>query len=144
MYTVKAIRKDNQEWISGYLWQGSNYAGIIPHNLGVNIANNRIEAVIYEVDVGTICEPANIETYWYDKNGGHIYPVFVNDILEFDIGTTKYKGRVTREFDKLIVKIDGCEDAFVELTDLKKATDKFIHAKILGNVHDKQERTTKL
>ena len=138
MYTVKAIRKDTQQWITGYLWQGSNYAGIIPHNLGVSVDNNRMEAVIYEVDAKTICKPLGVDAYWFDKQGGHIVPLYENDIVQFDIGK-RYEGILSRDFDKIVIRPIGSEDAFFDLSDVKDPKGQFVRVKIIGNQFNNTE-----
>ena len=85
MYLVKAIRKDTNEWVEGYLWKGSNYSGIIPHNLGVCVENNRLDAVIYEVYEHTICKAVEAEAFWRDKNCAHVVPLYENDIVQYRI-----------------------------------------------------------
>ena len=70
MYTIKAIRKDNGQWINGYIWNGASCAYVIPHNLGVNHENNQLMATAYEVHKETICMPIGIDAYWYDNGSG--------------------------------------------------------------------------
>lgn len=115
MYLVKAIRKDTNEWVEGYLWKGSNYAGIIPHNLGVCVENNRIDAVIYEVYENTICKAVEVEAFWRDKNSAHVVSFYL----------TGY---------------DEC----IFLETLKDVNSSFINVQIIGNKYDavvKAEKT---
>lgn len=53
----RAKRKDNGEWLMGYMWRGASCVYIIPHNLGISYDDKtkRISAVAHEVDPDTIC-----------------------------------------------------------------------------------------
>lgn len=136
MYTVKAIRKDTNEWISGYLWQGSSYAGIIPHNLGVNIDKNKIEATIYEVYPDTICRAVGVDAYWYDKkSGGHVIPLYENDIVQYRKLDCLYEGAVINRHGAYVIHLSGY-DEYTYLQTVKDINTSFINVQIIGNKYD--------
>ena len=143
MYLVKAIRKDTNEWIEGYLWNGSNYAGIIPHNLGVGIENNKIDATIYEVDKNTICKAVEVEAFWRDKNGAHIIALYESDIVQYRINGSLYEGTVVHKHGAYVIQLTGY-DEYIHLEELKDVNCDFINLQIIGNKHDtvvKAEKT---
>ncbi len=136
MYTIKAIRKDNGQWINGYIWNGASCAYVIPHNLGVNHENNQLMATAYEVHKETICKPIGIDAYWYDKNGGHIIPVYENDIVRFEINKATYEGRIVKQFNKYVIELTNIENEFVELSEIRGEHSNIIRCQIIGNKHD--------
>jgi hypothetical protein len=136
MYTVKALSEDHKNWIIGYVWEGSNCAYIIPHNLGVNFDKNRLNAVAYPVDKTTICKKVGIDAYWYDKQGGHIFPIYENDIVRFIINRTTYEGRVIKQFGNYVIALTNMEDSFFDLTDLKDCKSELLKVQIIGNCYD--------
>lgn len=135
MYTVKAIRKDTNEWIEGYLWKGSSYSGIIPHNLGVCVENNRIDAVIYEVDETTICKVTDVEAFWRDKECAHIKSLYENDIVQYRINGSLYEGSIVNKHGAYMIQLTGY-DTYIYLEELKDATCDFINVQIVGNKYD--------
>ena len=75
----KAKRTDTGEWVKGYLWQGSDFTLIIPHNLGIDYdeQSSRMKAVAYPVDKETLCKrcpdsPVTTKTIWE------------NDVFEYE------------------------------------------------------------
>ena len=135
MYLVKAIRKDTNEWVEGYLWKGSNYAGIIPHNLGVCVENNRIDAVIYEVYENTICKAVEVEAFWRDKNSAHVVPLYENDIVQYRINGSLYEGTIINKHGAYVVQLTGY-DEYIYLAELKDANCDFINVHIVGNKYN--------
>lgn len=135
MYLVKAIRKDTNEWVEGYLWKGSSYAGIIPHNLGVCVENNRIEATIYEVYISTICKAVEVEAFWRDTNGAHVVPLYENDIVQYRINGSLYEGTVIHKHGAYIIQLTGY-DEFIYLAELKDVNCDFINVQIVGNKYN--------
>ena len=143
MYLVKAIRKDTNEWIEGYLWKGSNYSGIIPHNLGVCVENNKIDAVIYEVDENTICKAVEVEAFWRDKNGAHIVPLYENDVVQYRELDCLYEGTIVNRHGAYVIQLTGYEEC-IYLETLKDVNSSFINIQIIGNKYDaliKAEKT---
>ena len=135
MYLVKAIKKNTNEWVEGYLWNGSNYAGIIPHNVGVCVANNKIEAPIYEVDKNTICRSAEADAFWRDKNGAHIVSLYENDIVQYRINGSLYEGTIINKHGAYVVQLTGY-DEYIYLAELKDANCDFINVHIVGNKYN--------
>jgi hypothetical protein len=144
MYTIKAIRKDNGQWLNGYIWNGASCAYVIPHNLGVNHENNKLMATAYEVRKETICKPIGIDAYWYDKNGGHIVPIYENDVVQFVVSAGFYEGYVIKQFNKYMVQLMNGSDEFVDFNDMKDPKTNLVRCKIIGNKYDtllKAEKT---
>lgn len=79
-YLYKAKRKDNDEWVYGYLWVGACSAYITPSNVGITYyeENKRIVACAYEIDPTTICRCTGLT----DKNGKLIWE---HDIVQVDM-----------------------------------------------------------
>lgn len=143
MYLVKAIRKDTNEWIEGYLWKGSNYSGIIPHNLGVCVENNRIDAVIYEVYENTICKAVEVEAFWRDKNGARVASLYENDVVQYRELDCLYEGTIVNRHGAHVIQLTGYEEC-IYLETLKDANSSFINVQIVGNKYDafvKAEKT---
>lgn len=143
MYLVKAIRKDTNEWIEGYLWKGSNYAGIIPHNLGVCVENNKIDAVIYEVYENTICKAVEVEAFWRDKNGAHVASLYENDVVQYRELDCLYEGTIVNRHGAYVIQLAGYDEC-IYLETLKDANSSFINVQIIGNKYDalvKAEKT---
>jgi hypothetical protein len=135
MYLVKAIRKDTNEWIEGYLWKGSSYAGVIPHNLGVCVENNKIEATMYEVYDNTICRAVGAESFWQDKKGAHVMPIYENDIVQYRDNGALYEGCITNRYGAYVI-YDAEYAKIVYLETLKELTCDFINVQIVGNKYD--------
>ena len=142
MYLVKGIRKDNNEWIEGYLWNGSNYTGVIPHNLGVCVENNKIEATIYEVDINTICKAVEVEAFWRDKHGAHVVALYENDIVQYRVNGSLYEGTVVHKHGAYIIQLTGY-DEYVHLEELKDVNCDFINVQIIGNKYDASAKAEK-
>lgn len=135
MYLVKAIRKDTNEWIEGYLWKGSNYAGIIPHNLGVCVENNKIEATMYEVYDNTICRSIGAEAFWREKKGAHVRPIYENDIVQYSENGGLYEGYIANRYGAYVICFAEYAEV-VYLETLKDPTCDFINLKVIGNKYD--------
>ncbi len=143
MYLVKAIRKDTNEWIEGYLWKGSNYSGIIPHNLGVCVENNRMDAVIYEVYENTICKAVEVEAFWRDKNGAHVISLYENDVVQYRELDCLYEGTIVNRHGAYVIQLTGYEEC-IYLETLKDVNSNFINIQIIRNKYDaliKAEKT---
>lgn len=143
MYLVKAIRKDTNEWVEGYLWKGSNYAGIIPHNLGVCVENNRIDAVIYEVYENTICKAVEVEAFWRNKNGARVASLYENDVVQYRELDCLYEGTIVNRHGAYVIQLNGYEEC-TYLETLKDVNSSFINVQIVGNKYDafvKAEKT---
>ena len=136
MYIVKALSENHDTWITGYVWEGSSCAYIIPHNLGVCFENNRLNAVAYPIDKATICKKVGIDAYWYDKDGGHIFPIYENDIVRFVINNSTCEGCIVKQFGNYVVMLTGYEDSFFDLTDLKDCKSELLKVQIIGNKYD--------
>ena len=136
MYTVKALRKDNDTWISGYLWMGANNAYIIPHNLGIDFDHNNLRAHAYEVKKETICRNSNVDAYWIDKNGAHLVNIYENDIVEVIYSDTTYIGKVVYDLGTYIIEIPELEEEFLTFYDRQHGNGNSIDVRIIGNTHD--------
>ncbi len=51
-------RLDNGVWVEGYLWTGSNFTCITPHNIGISYDDDskRVVAFANEVDSKAVCQ----------------------------------------------------------------------------------------
>ena len=128
MYTVKAIKKDTNEWINGYLWNGNNEAYIIPYNLGIGYEKNTITAHAYEIRKETICRNTTVDAYWVDKK---------DDIIKFEYADAIYTGKVIYDLGAFMIEIIDAEDEFVTFYDLQSNhSSNIINAQIVGNLYD--------
>ena len=87
-------------WVSGYLWHGISYAGIIPYNTGVDIkTTGEIKAPIKEV----VPETVGIVTHLYADLFSSV--LCVNDIVRYDAGKIKFVGIVDQKYDAVGIKL---------------------------------------
>ena len=136
LYQFKGKRKDNNEWVDGYLWNGNNISLIIPHNTGVGYDNktNSISAGVYEVDKSTICRP----TGFYSSPKRHACS---SHIWEYDIIRIVNDGEehtyivVWDEDEKDFKATNGRENYGKSFCYLSNAEE----IEILGNVFDNKE-----
>ena len=143
MYTIKAIRKDNRQWIKGYLWMGANNAYVIPYNFGVGFEANRLSAPAYEVVKETICRATSIDAYWIDKTGAHIQPIYENDIVVVNYNEESYVGKVVYDLGMYIIKIPELPEEFITFIDRQHSNANLIDVQIVGNTNDINTKASK-
>ena len=136
MRLVKAIKKNTKEWITGYVWTGSNYACVIPYNLGVDVNNNKLHAIAYEVESDTICMNTGVDAYWVDKKGAHMTPIYEGDKLEITLDGVVCQGQVYYDMGAFVIKLVEEDDDWISFSDIKANAKNCVNAKIIGNIYD--------
>ncbi len=124
-------RKDNGEWVVGYLWIGADHTYITPHNLGVGYddATQRITAFAYEVIPETVGQYTGLT----DESEKRIFEgdivtglfhlgLIINSVCEFNNGSFGLQARQC-----------GAEH-FHPFTSMCNVT-----YEVVGNIHDNPE-----
>lgn len=135
----KALKVDDKTWIEGYVWRGSNYACIIPHNLGIDADpnTNKIDATAYQVIKETICHITGVMAFWKDQNGAHLNNIWEHDLLEVEYDGMKVIGEVKLIKGTYVVFNNSLPGGYVSFASIGCKEHNVIDARIVGNAFDK-------
>ena len=127
----KAIKTGTyNEWIFGYVWQGSSCVVMIPSNLGIsfNKEKDHLSATAYEVIPETVCKSTGMD----DKR--------TNSLYENDIVTDGTRNYIIKEHNgmwmKKNLKTFGWSPLYHSTSELVRIGNKFSNPELMPEIKE--------
>ena len=139
-YLFKGKRKDNNEWVEGFLLKECNHS-TCSWNLGIEYKTERSGVFAYnvaEIIPETVGQYTGLTTYWHEfDNEPQEADVWEHDLLEVDYEDKKVIATVKYEAGMFILCSPKFADGYIPLFDKVITEDEhYMNAKKIGNIHD--------